>query len=252
MREALSVGAPGCLHATDWTTYHERRLVTNRSWSGSLDLQDPSRARSCIGVGAQERQQEDAALRKPDVDGNWRRVLLGILGYWAWSHVRSRPPNPSVQHRARGGSCWTCGIQRPATCVSCSQKEMEAGACRPLPLRKAAERRIRGSLQRQRRGRLLRAPTKIIPSGCAVRPYHQKKRRRPNSGAGVGTQPEECDQWPHASPRAARELTRSMGWRPNPGQGLSLRTHLGDAGDNVPSNDEPECNQEPYVEKWVF
>ena len=29
-------------------------------------------------------------------------VLLGILAYWTWSHVRSRPPNPSVQQPGEG------------------------------------------------------------------------------------------------------------------------------------------------------
>jgi hypothetical protein len=50
MREALSVGAPGCLHATDWTTYHETRLVTNCSWRGSLNFAGSLPDPGCIGV----------------------------------------------------------------------------------------------------------------------------------------------------------------------------------------------------------
>jgi hypothetical protein len=42
------------------------------------------------------------------------------------------------------------------------------------------------------------------------------------------------------------------GLAPEPGQALSSRTHSGDSGGNVRSNDEPECNQQPHVEKWVF
>lgn len=77
-------------------------------------------------------------------------------------------------------------------------------------------------------------------------------------GAGQTGEPvslkllEKGDQWLHASPQAARELARLDGPAPEPGQGLSSRTHSGDAGGNVPSNDEPECNQQPYIEKWAF
>jgi hypothetical protein len=51
------------------------------------------------------------------------------------------------------------------------------------------------------------------------------------------------------SPQAARELVRTG---PESGPSLSSRTHSGDAGGNVPSDDEPECKQQPYVKKWVF
>jgi hypothetical protein len=52
------------------------------------------------------------------------------------------------------------------------------------------------------------------------------------------------------SPQAARESWH--GPAPESGPSLSSRTHSGDARGNVPSNDQPKCNQQPYVKKWVF
>src|SRR5688572_3307704 len=74
------------------------------------------------------------------------------------------------------------------------------------------------SLQRQKRGRLLPAPTKAIPSRYAVRPYHQKERRRPNWRPVLFNNLAEGDQWLHASPQAARDGTSR--WRHGPIQGI--------------------------------
>ena len=134
-----------------------------------------------------------------------------VLGRTVWTHVRSLPPIQGVQQPGEGWKLLDVWDKRLATYASCSQKEKGVGACSRFLLRKAAERRIRGSLQSQRRGRLLPAPTKTIPSRYAVRPYHQKERRRPNWGPVLLNNLAEGDQWLHASPQAARELARLDG-----------------------------------------